>query len=91
MAARCRGARGNTNTAVTVSLDYVRLEVDYTAPPPAKQGSVHRLALRHLDVVKRIGRFGQSCAAAGPVSEASAISAAANIPISRAFIPSSRS
>jgi hypothetical protein len=29
--ARCRGAKGNSSTGITVNLDYVRLEVDWTA------------------------------------------------------------
>lgn len=32
LAVRVRGSRGNINTAVTFSLDYVRVVVDYTAP-----------------------------------------------------------
>lgn len=31
---RLRSARGNSNTAVTFSVDYVNCTVDYTAPPP---------------------------------------------------------
>lgn len=29
---RCRGTRGNSNTAVTFSLDYAKITVDYTVP-----------------------------------------------------------
>lgn len=37
--ARCRGTKGNTNTALTVNLDFVRLEVDYTLPASWEQKS----------------------------------------------------
>jgi hypothetical protein len=32
--ARCRSSKGNTNTAMQVNLDYVRLDIDYTAAGP---------------------------------------------------------
>lgn len=34
---RVRASRGNTNTAFTGSLDYVKVTVDYTDPPPVPQ------------------------------------------------------
>lgn len=33
--ARCRGSKGNTTSALTVSLDFVRIEVDYSTPVTA--------------------------------------------------------
>jgi hypothetical protein len=35
-----RATRGNTNTAFTASLDYVRATVDYTTPPPAEAQTI---------------------------------------------------
>lgn len=31
--------KGNTNTAANLNVDFVRLEVDFTAPPPSKSGT----------------------------------------------------
>lgn len=36
---RVRAARGNSNTAYTASLDFVRVTVTYTVPPTAKSGA----------------------------------------------------
>lgn len=35
LTAHLEGRRGNSNTAVTFSFDYVKVEVTYTEPPPA--------------------------------------------------------
>lgn len=44
--ARCRVSKGNTNTAMTGNLDFVRLEIDYTVPPPGSEGPVPRRTVR---------------------------------------------
>jgi hypothetical protein len=36
---RVQGTRGNNNTALTWSLDFVRVTVDYTDPPPSMTGT----------------------------------------------------
>lgn len=36
---RVQGTRGNSNTALTWSLDFVRVTVNYTAPPPGVTGT----------------------------------------------------
>jgi hypothetical protein len=36
---RVQALRGNSNTAVTAYLDYVKVTVDYTAPPPGATGT----------------------------------------------------
>lgn len=36
---RFRAWKGNTNTASNLNVDFVRVELDYTTPPPAKSGT----------------------------------------------------
>lgn len=69
--ARCRGARGNTNTGVTVSLDFVRLEVDYVEPPATAK--MNRTVIDTVpaptDSISRSTSISRSIADVAPISD----------------------